>query len=189
MFGNDIESYIAGRASWRAEIEKLRVILIKCGLDETIKWSKPCYVFQGRNIAIIQPFKNVCALMFFCGKFLDDVYGKLQSQGENSQLAMRLQYRCVTDIDANVIEEYVEQAKNYVPTKTEHKKRELVLPEELIAAFGKSETLEQSFFSLTLGRQRGFVLYISGAKKSATRAARVEKCESLILSGKGLHDK
>jgi uncharacterized protein YdeI (YjbR/CyaY-like superfamily) len=43
---------------WRNENRKLRSILLDCGLDEALKWGKPCFMFQGRNVAIIQPFKQ-----------------------------------------------------------------------------------------------------------------------------------
>jgi hypothetical protein len=38
------------------------------------------------------------------------------------------------------------------------------------------------------GRQRGYLLFFAGARQSATRAARVEKCVPAISAGKGLHD-
>ena len=67
-------------------------------------------------------------------------------------------------------------------------KDELELPDELVDRFEDVAGLEDAFFALTPGRQRGFVLHISGAKQSATRASRVEGHIERILAGKGIHD-
>jgi uncharacterized protein YdeI (YjbR/CyaY-like superfamily) len=48
--------------------------------------------------------------------------------------------------------------------------------------------LKTAFDALTPGRQRGYILYFSGAKQSKTRASRVKKCMPQILKGKGLND-
>jgi uncharacterized protein YdeI (YjbR/CyaY-like superfamily) len=48
--------------------------------------------------------------------------------------------------------------------------------------------LKKAFGALTPGRQRGYLLYFSGAKQSKTRASRVEKVLPKILKGKGLDD-
>ena len=68
-------------------------------------------------------------------------------------------------------------------------KRELVLPDELKAAFDERPELKAAFHALTPGRQRAYVLHFSGAKRSATRRARVERCVPRILDGKGLDDR
>jgi uncharacterized protein YdeI (YjbR/CyaY-like superfamily) len=48
--------------------------------------------------------------------------------------------------------------------------------------------LSAAFDALTPGRQRAYLLHFAGAKQSATREARVEKCAPRILAGKGLLD-
>jgi uncharacterized protein YdeI (YjbR/CyaY-like superfamily) len=87
-----VDAFIGRAKLWRGEIQKLRAILLDCGLDEALKWGKPCFMFEGRNIAIIQPFKEHCSLMFFKGSLLQDTHGRLRNQGENTQAAMRLEF-------------------------------------------------------------------------------------------------
>ncbi|MGB4839308.1 MAG: YdeI/OmpD-associated family protein [Saprospiraceae bacterium] len=48
--------------------------------------------------------------------------------------------------------------------------------------------LKTAFKALTPGRQRGYLLYFSGAKQFKTREARIEKYLQHILNGKGLDD-
>ena len=37
---------------WRREADLLRAILLECGLSEELKWGKPCYAYDGRNIKV-----------------------------------------------------------------------------------------------------------------------------------------
>ena len=83
----EVDAFVDRAKKWRAEIRKLRMIVLDCGLDEELKWRKPCFMFEGSNVAIIQPFKEHCALMFFKGVLLEDTHGLLRSQGENTQSA------------------------------------------------------------------------------------------------------
>ncbi len=62
------------------------------------------------------------------------------------------------------------------------------VPEEFQVVLDRSAALKQAFAALTAGRQRAYLLHIGGAKLSATRAARVQKCVPRILAGKGLDD-
>jgi len=48
--------------------------------------------------------------------------------------------------------------------------------------------LKTAYYSLTPGRQRGYLLYFSAPKQSKTRESRIEKYLQPILDGKGLDD-
>ena len=178
--------------AWRGEMQRLRAILLDCGLDEEIKWGKPCFLFEGRNVAILQPFKAHCALMFFKGALLKDPHGLLRDQGQNTQSAKRLEFTGEAEIKPAVVKSYVKQAVavEKAGLKVDFKaKRELALPEELTRILQKDRRLAKAFHALTPGRQRGYVLHFSGAKQSQTRTARIEKCISRILAGKGMNDR
>ena len=56
---------MAYRERWRAEIAELKRILSGFELREESKWGKPCYTLGGKNVVIIQGFKEYCALGFF----------------------------------------------------------------------------------------------------------------------------
>lgn len=178
-------------SAWRGEIEKLRSILLECGLDEDLKWGKPCFSFEGSNVAIIQPFKAHCALMFFKGALLEDTHGLLRSQGENTQAAKRLEFTSEAQIKKAVVKAYVKQAIAVEKAGLEvdfEAKDTLELPAELTEILRKDRKLAKAFDALTPGRRRGYVLYFAGAKQSHTRTARIEKCIPKILAGKGMHD-
>jgi uncharacterized protein YdeI (YjbR/CyaY-like superfamily) len=63
---------MAYRERWQAEIAELQWILSGFDLREECKWGKPCYAMGGKNVVIIQGFKEYCALGFFQGALLKD---------------------------------------------------------------------------------------------------------------------
>lgn len=187
-----VDAFIERAERWPEEMTKLREILLDCGLEESLKWGKPCFAVQGKNIAIIQPFKAHCSLMFFRGALLKDAHGLLRSQGENTRSAMRLEFTSVAQIKKKVLRDYVKEAVAVEASgqKAEPAPREeLELPEELTKALKADRKLAQAFRMLTPGRQRSYVLHVAGAKQSATRASRVERCISGILAGKGFNER
>ena len=189
-----VDAFVTGASTWRDETAKLREILLDCGLDEALKWRKPCYSFGGGKVAIIQGFKHQCSLMFFKGTLLEDPHGVLVSPGENSQAAMRIEFPSIDRLRAlePVVREYVRAAiaLEKAGAKVDFKeKNELVLPDELLARFQRDPALAAAFAALTPGRQRGYNLHFSAAKQSKTRAARIDKYAERILAGKGLNDR
>ena len=186
-----VDAFVSRAKTWQGEIQKLRSILLECGLDEDLKWGKPCFSFDGKNVAIIQPFKDMCALMFFKGALLEDKHGLLRSQGENTQSALRLEFTSEAQIKKTVLKSYVTQAiaAEKAGLKVDFKaKRELELPEELSELLKKDKKVAKAFAALTPGRQRSYVLHISGAKQSHTRSTRAEKCIPKILAGVGFQE-
>jgi len=187
-----VDEFLKRAKTWQGEMQKLRSVLLSSGLEEDLKWGKPCFTFEGKNIAIIQPFKEHCSLMFFKGALMVDAHGLLRSQGENTQSALRLEFTSEAQIKKTVLQAYVKSAiaVETQGLKVDFKaKRELELPEELTQILKKDRKLAKAFESLTPGRQRAYVMHFNGAKQSATRSARIEKCAPMILAGKGLNDR
>jgi uncharacterized protein YdeI (YjbR/CyaY-like superfamily) len=149
-------------------------------------------MFEGHNIAIIQPFKEHCALLFFKGALLEDTHGLLRSQGQNTQAALRLEFTSEAQVKKNVLRSYVKQAiaVEKAGLKVEVKARhELALPDELTRVLKKNARLAKAFQALTPGRRRSYLLYFNGAKQTATRSARIEKCIPKILAGVGMNER
>ena len=83
-----VDVYLSKAQKWQEELKKLRMIILDCQLTEELKWGKPCYTFQKRNIVVIIPLKEYCALLFFKGALLNDANGILIKPGENTQAAL-----------------------------------------------------------------------------------------------------
>ncbi|MEE8599644.1 YdeI/OmpD-associated family protein [Euzebya tangerina] len=188
----DVDSYLADSERWHDEIVALRPILQATGLDEEIKWGKPCYVHHGANIVIVQEFADNLALMFFKGILLDDPADLLQEVGPNSHAARRLMFSSLDDVDrlANTVTAYVKEAVAVEDAGTEVPPRpEESLAVELQERLAGSPELADAFDSLTPGRQREYNLHVSAAKQVATRERRIDTITPRILAGKGLRDR
>ena len=187
----DVDAYLADAGSWRHEMAALREVVLAAGLEESVKWGKPCYGAAGGNVAIIQPFKGFLALMFFKGALLADPEGVLRDQGENSQAAKRMEFAGVGEVRAQaaVIRAYLAEAValERAGAKVDFAaKRALELTDELVDRLDADPELAAAWAGLTPGRQRSWVLHLAGAKQAATRASRVDKARPEILAGKGL---
>jgi uncharacterized protein YdeI (YjbR/CyaY-like superfamily) len=178
---------------WQDEFRKLRKIILGCGLTEELKWGKPCYTFQQSNVVLIHGFKEYCALLFMKGALLKDAKGILIQQTENVQAARQIRFtngREIAKIEP-VVKAYIKQAIEVEKAglQMSHKKTsEFRVPDEFQNKLDANPVLRTAFDALTPGRQRGYILYFSGAKQSKTRESRVEKCIPQILKGKGLDD-
>lgn len=189
---DDVDAYLEASEQWPAEIRSLRRLLLATGLDEEIKWGKPCYSRDGANIAIIQEFTDALALMFFKGILLDDPDGLLEEVGPNSHAARRMMFGSVEDVEAHAdaVAAYVEQAVAVEEAGTEVPPRpDEELAPELAERLAEDPELAESFDELTPGRQRAYNLHVADAKQSSTRQRRVDKIVPRILEGKGLHDR
>ena len=188
-----IESFFNATSKWQVEYQKLRSIILDCGLIEDYKWMHPCYTYGKSNIVLIHGFKEYCALLFHKGALLKDAEGLLIRQTENVQAARQIRFTNVRDIaeteptlKAYIYEAIeVEKAGLKVPLK---KTREFAIPEEFRTKLDQNPSLKTAFEALTPGRQRGYLLFFSQAKQSKTREARVEKYTPQILEGRGLED-
>lgn len=178
---------------WQKEYEKLRTIVLSCGLDEELKWGCPCYTYKGNNIVLIHGFKEYCALLFFKGALLQDIDGVLIQQSENVQSARQIRFTNAQQIDEieTIIKTYIYEAVEVerAGLKVVLKKTEdFAIPEEFQQKLDETAGLRTAFEALTPGRQRAYIFHFSQAKQSKTRVARVEKYIPKILEGKGLED-
>ena len=188
-----IDAFMEKQSLWAGELQLLREIPLECGLEETLKWRQPCYTFKGKNILIIGSFKDFCCLSFFKGVLLKDSEGILKQQGENTQSARIVPFTNVSEITKlkPILKAYVFEAIEIEKSglKVEYRQpEEMEFPKELEQAFQKDVAFESAFKNLTPGRQKGYLLFISGAKQSDTRVSRIEKHRSRIMAGKGIHD-
>ena len=187
------DAYFAKAKTWHEEMLRLREIVLDCGLDEDIKWGKPCYTSEGKNIVIFQPFKETCTLMLFKGALLKDPKGVLSSQGEQSQSSRVMRFTSVGEVEklASTLKRFLKEAiaVEKAGLKVELKNiEERPIPEELEQKFKAMPKLKKAFEALTPGRQRAYLMHFAAAKQAATRASRIEKCVDRILAGKGMMD-
>ena len=188
-----VDFFFTKAKKWKREFEKLRTIVLDCGLSEELKWGQPCYTFQKKNIVVIHGFKDYCAFLFFKGALLKDADGILIQQTKNVQAARQIRFTNVREIVQmepilkTYIREAIEAEKAGLKVKLK-KTSDFKIPEEFQNKLDVIPALKTAFDALTPGRQRGYLFYFAQPKQSKTRQSRVEKCMQQILKGKGLND-
>ena len=93
-----VDWFFSKDTKWQKEYEKLRTLILDCGLIEELKWGCPCYTFENTNIVLIHGFKEYCALLFFKGALLNDPNGILIQQTKNVQSARQIRFTNVREI-------------------------------------------------------------------------------------------
>ncbi|GAB4374752.1 MAG: YdeI family protein [Salibacteraceae bacterium] len=178
---------------WSEELHLLRSIILECGLKEEIKWGVPCYTTNGKNVLNLSALVNCCVVGFFKGALLANEHHLLEAPGPNSRFVRQLRFTSTAQIDRqrgmlkSIIAEAIEiekQGKEVKPKPTQEP-----IPRELLSVMENDAAFKAAFNALSPGRQRGYLLYFSQPKKSATRLSRIEKCKNNILNGIGLHDR
>ena len=186
-----VDAYLRKAKKWQAETAEMRAIILDCGLTEELKWGKPCYAIEKKNIVVIQGFKEYCALLFFKGALLRDTKHILVKTGPNTQAGRQIRFTNVREIVkmGSIVKAFIRQAVEVekaglkVDTNTK-----LKLPDELQNKFEENSALKAAFYALTPGRQRAYSYFFSAAKQPKTREARIQKCVPQILDGRGLND-
>lgn len=167
----------------------MRRVLAGLPMTEECKWGKPTYTVDGKNIVILQGFKEYFALGFFQGALLKDPKKRLVQLGQ-VQAGRVMKFTSAKEITAAsaTIKAYVREAiavekagLRVQPKQTS----DFAVPEELTERFRKDPRFKRAFEALTPGRQRGYLHHFAAAKQSATRAGRIEKARPAILEGRG----
>ena len=183
----DVDAYIDASRQWPREMTASRPVLLAADLTEEIKWGKPCYSHEGKNIAIVQEMKAFLALMFFKGALLHDPAGVLEAQGPNSRSAKRMTFTSVDDVSrlGATVTAYLAEAIHVEESGLDvGPAPEPTWAAELQDRLDTDPVFRTAFEALTPGRQREYNLSISDAKQATTRTAHVEKYAPRILAGK-----
>jgi uncharacterized protein YdeI (YjbR/CyaY-like superfamily) len=175
---------MAYRERWKAEIAEMRRVLAGFAMREECKWGKPAYTVGGKNVVILQGFKEYFGLGFFQGALLKDPKKVLMRPGRV------MKFTSVKDITAKAatIKAYVREAIaiDKAGLRMERKKTsDFPVPDELTERFRTDPRFQRAFEALTPGRQRSYLYHFAAAKQSRTRLARIEKAMPAIFEGRG----
>jgi uncharacterized protein YdeI (YjbR/CyaY-like superfamily) len=177
------------RARWKAEIAEMRRVLAGLGMKEQRKWGQPTYTMDGKNIVIIQGFKEYFALGFFQGALLKDPRKVLVQLGQvHAGRVMKFTSAKEIRAKAATIKAYVRKAIAVEKAGLRMKPKttsDYPVPEELSERFRRDPRFKRAFEALTPGRQRSYLYHFASAKQSSTRTARIEKVMPAILEGRG----
>src|SRR4051812_37828559 len=149
---------MAYRERWKAEIAAMRRVLAGFAMKEERKWGKPTYTLDGKNVVILQGFKEYFALGFFQGALLKDPRKVLVQLGQ-VHAGRVMKFTSANDITAKAatIQAYVREAiaveksgLRITPKRTS----DFPVPEELSERFRRDPRFKRAFETLTPGRKR-----------------------------------
>jgi len=180
---------MAYRDRWSAEIAAMRRVLAGFAMKEECKWGKPTFTVDGRNVVIMQGFKEYFALGFFQGALLKDPRKLLVQLGQvHAARVMKFTSAKQITAQAATIKAYVKEAIAVERAGLRLKPKttaDYPVPDELAERLHEDSHLRRAFEALTPGRQRSWLYHIASAKQSATRKARIEKAVPAIFAGRG----
>lgn len=190
----NVDTYIDANEKWRKELDFLRELVLSTGLEETIKWVFPTYMWNKKNIVAICAFKEYCGIWFYQGGSLADDFKVLMNAQEGKTKAMRQwRFHALEDINPELVLTYIEEAiqnqKDGNIIKFKRTPKPLIIPPEFKEVLDNNSTVAYSFESFSLSKKREFADYISNAKREATKQKRLKEIIPMILENIGLNDK
>ncbi|SFS47223.1 DUF1801 domain-containing protein [Sphingobacterium wenxiniae] len=178
---------------WKEAAEIVQQVINELPLTKEFKWGGDIYTYQGKNVVGYGGFKNHFAILFYNGVFLEDKYNVLITASEGKTKALRQwRFSSSDEIEPDKIKTYIQEAIQTVIDGKEikpEKSQTPVLAGILKKTLTQDKQLSEAFKKLTPGKQKEYILYVDEAKQEKTKLSRIDKIKSLILEGKGLHDK
>lgn len=187
------DDYFSSNNEWKKALTKLRKILLRTELQETVKWGMQTYTLDGKNVAGLAGFKSYFGIWFFYGVFLKDEQGILISAQDGKTKSLRQwRFYSIDDIEEKLIINYIDEAINVQKEGKKikpEKNRSLNIPDKLMAEIKADKQLKKCFQQLSMSKQREYADYIAEAKREETKTKRIEKIKPMILKNIGLNDK
>ncbi len=178
----EVDQYIAGAPEFaRPILDRIRGLYHKAcpQLEETIKWGFPVFVHKG-ILGSMTAFKQHVSFGFWKGQLLDDPDGLFADVGKT-----KMKMRKVADVSElppdKVLLAFITEAVRLneeevaKPTpKVKPDKKELYVPDYLLAAIGKNKKALATFEGFSDSNKREYVEWVTEAKREATRQKRIE---------------
>ncbi len=181
-----IDDYIANAAPFAQPIlQHIRETIHAAvpGLVESIKWSMPHFLHNGKNLAGMAAFKAHCAMMIHGDGRQGDAmgqYGKITAlshlPGDNELKSKLVAARERIDAEGTALKKKPEGKKQI--------KAELPIPEEFVAALNANPTAKAALEAFAPSHRREYVDWIAEAKRPETRDKRIAQAIEWLAEGK-----
>src|SRR5919199_6273412 len=157
-------------------------------VEETMKWSFPHFMYRGM-LCSMASFKQHCTFGFWKGALV------LDGNGASAEAAMGSFGRITRLSDLppkKTLASYVKKAAALndagvkAPSRMapKGKKKELVVPDDLMAALRKNKKALATFEGFSPSHRREYVEWITEAKSEDTRQRRLEQAVEWMAEGK-----
>ena len=186
-----VDAYIAKSAEFaRPILEHLReVVHAACPeVEEAFKWSFPCFMYRGM-LCNMAAFKEHCSFGFWKSSLIlgkKDAAEAERSMGQFGKI-VRLSDLPPDDVLIGYIHEAMRlnEAGIKAPNRAKPKApRELIVPDDLLAALQGQEVARATFDRFSISHKREYVEWITEAKTQATRSKRLATTIEWLAEGK-----
>jgi uncharacterized protein YdeI (YjbR/CyaY-like superfamily) len=184
-----IDAYIERAAAFAPPILKLLrdAVHEACpSVDETIKWSMPFFVLDGRPFANMAAFRQHCAFGFWRGREVADQGKNGEAMGQFGRIASPADLPSRREL-VRLIRQAAAAAASTPAAKAAPRKAAkapLAVPAELAEALAGDRKARTTFEAMPPSHRREYVEWISEAKRDETRARRVAQAVAWLAEGK-----
>lgn len=157
-------------------------------VEEAIKWGMPHFLYKGL-FCCMASFKEHCTFVFWKGSLLKDPHQLLDKAGQNTMG----HFGHIANLDElpsdKIFLSYLKEAMKLndegvkLPKKIS-KKKELIVPAYFLSAVKKNKKALQTFESLSLGKKKDYIDWITDAKQETTRQKRLKTSLEWLSEGK-----
>ena len=190
-----VDKYIAAAPAFAQPILKYLRDLVHKGcpeIEETIKWSRPVFLYRKKILFGMAAFKAHCSFGFWNS----EVGGLLELDGvktdEGSGSLGKITQLADLPSKQDLLR-YIRESKRRVDEPEPHptlRRRatspplELVIPEDLAGALAQNETAAKAFHTFSPSHRREYIEWITEAKRAETRQKRVATTLEWLAQGR-----
>ena len=159
-------------------------------VEETMKWGFPHFMYKG-ILCSMASFKQHCAFGFWKGSLVFDSVPGVKKKREDTAMGQLGRITAIADLPerellARCIVEAVRlnETGTKVPAKPKPVKKELVVPDDLMASLKKNKKAMATFEKFTYSHRKEYIEWITEAKTEATRTKRLKTAIEWLTEGK-----
>ncbi|HET7816940.1 MAG TPA: YdeI/OmpD-associated family protein [Sphingomicrobium sp.] len=153
--------------------------------DETLKWSAPAFVLDGKILLMMAAFKNHAALNFWRGQELRGDAASSGAMGQFGRLASLDDLPPDVELDRLIAHAAELSAKAPAPRKPKAAPRsEPGLHPDFAAALAAAPAAKAALDTFPPSARRDYLEWVADAKQDATRAKRIATAIEWLSEGK-----
>ena len=190
-----VDAYIAKAADFAQPIltHVRELVHTACpDVEETWKWSFPCFMYNGGMLCNLAAFKAHCSFGFWKASIMADPDNIFVNNGKEGMGHIG-KITTLKDLPKDaILKKYIKAAaklndegiKVARPKPTEKEKKELVTPAYFTTALNKNKKAKEVFNAFSYSHRKEYIQWMEEAKTDATRDKRVAQAIEWIQDGK-----
>lgn len=186
-----IDAYIAKAAPFARPIlehVRTRVHAVVPDVVETLKWSAPGFMLDGKILLMMAAFKQHAALNFWRGQEIRGSDASRDAMGQFGKLTSVDDLPANAEFDALIGEAVRLAATAPAPRKTKHEPKPAPqMHPEFAAALSSNPKAQATLDGFPPSAQRDYLEWIAEAKQDATRTKRIATAVEWLAEGKRRH--